>query len=115
MSRVATPPRKRQTKPAPLREIATGPGERIEVREPPGAPAEVVRTVREFPPGTILRPRTTPARVQVIPRRPEIRCPFCDSPDVKRRHNGGGKDYFRCLRCVDETTGDFTVFVVPRA
>lgn len=87
----------------------------IEVRGDPGAPLEVVRTVKEFPPGTILRPRTTPARVQVIPKRPEITCPFCDSPDVKYKHNGGGKNYYRCRRCVDETTGDYTTFPVPRA
>ena len=111
MSRVASAPRKKSSK---VREIPAGPGRTIEVRAEPGQPQEVVRTVeiREFPPGVILRPRDTPVAVQVKRR---IFCPFCRSDRVRRRFSGGGKDYYRCQRCVDETTGDYSAFIVPRA
>jgi hypothetical protein len=98
-----------------IEEIPAGPGRTIEVRPPePGQPVEVVRTIeiREFPPGTIMRPRETPLFVQVRPR--PVVCPFCQG-EARYRFNSGGKNYYSCKRCVAPDTGDYTVFIVPRA
>ena len=73
-----------------------------EVQAQPGAPLVMRRT---FPPGTIPRP-PVPAPPVV---RPVATCD-CGSTDVEVSSSKGPLVYYRCRRCVDPATLDYTIF-----
>lgn len=70
---------------------------------------------RRFPPGAIIRPDVKPrVNVREIQAKPKTKCEACGSDDVERYASSADADYYRCRRCVDPNTFDWTTFKVVK-
>ena len=73
--------------------------------------ADAVEVIHSYPAGMSVRPPGDPPQAVARPR--PIKCPYCGaegSAGVERASHKGRVVYYRCLKCVDTATGDFSIF-----